>query len=515
MLYRQDRRLKVDCRLAFNSIPACLELIRERDQRMNFQNIVVSVLFAWALVQCLCLLAKRSSKSVGKKFPPGPFPLPVIGNLHLVGGQPHKFLAQLAQKYGPVMNLKLGMINTVVISSSAMAKQALQKQDLAFSTRSIPDSLRALNHHQVSVAWLPVASKWRTLRKIMNSNIFSGTKLDNNQELRVGEAVDLGRAAFRTTLNLLSNTVFSKDLTDPYSDSAKEFKELVWNIMEEAGKPNLVDYFPFLEKFDPQGSRRRMTGYFTEVLNLFKDFVDERLEERKVMGSKNVDVLDSLLNISQERPEEIDTTHILHLCLDLFVAGTDSSSTLLEWAMAELFKNPNTMKKAQAELADVIGKGKPIQEDDVIQLPYLQCIVKETCRMHPPVSLIPRKVEQDVNLCGYTILKDSQILINVWAIGRDSNIWERPLTFNPERFWNLEMDIRGLDFELIPFGAGRRICPGLPMAMRIVPVMLGSLLNSFQWKLDGNLAPQDLDMEEKFGITLAKACPLRAIPIPF
>nr|GLL39072.1 geraniol 8-hydroxylase-like [Ipomoea trifida] len=406
---------------------------------MNFQNIVVSVLFAWTLVQCLCLLAKRSSKSVGKKFPPGPFPLPVIGNLHLVGGQPHKFLARLAQKYGPVMNLKLGMINTVVISSSAMAKQALQKQDLAFSTRSIPDSLRALNHHQVSVAWLPVASKWRTLRKIMNSNIFSATKLDNNQQLRVGEAVDLGRAAFRTTLNLLSNTVFSKDLTDPYSDSAKEFKELVWNIMEEAGKPNLVDYFPFLEKFDPQGSRRRMTGYFTKVLNLFKDLVDQRLEERKVMGSKNVDVLDSLLNISQERPEEIDTTHILHLCL----------------------------------------------------------------------------VEQDVNLCGYTILKDSQILINVWAIGRDSSIWERPLTFNPERFWNLEMDIRGLDFELIPFGAGRRICPGLPMAMRIVPVMLGSLLNSFQWKLDGNLAPHDLDMEEKFGITLAKACPLRAIPIPF
>nr|GMD53941.1 geraniol 8-hydroxylase-like [Ipomoea batatas] len=341
---------------------------------MDFQSIVVAVLFAWTLVQGLCLL--------GKKLPPGPFPWPVIGNLHLLGNQPHKSLARLAGKYGPVMNLKLGMINTVVISSSAMAKQALQKQDFTFSTRACPDVVRACNHNQVSVVWLPVASKWRVLRKAMNSNIFSGVKLDNNQHLRArkiqeliiycqnkshaGEAVDIGRAAFRTTLNLLSNTIFSKDLTDPFSDSAKEFKELVWNIMEEAGKPNLVDYFPFLEQFDPQGSRRRMTGYFTKVLELFEDLIDERLEERKVMGSKNVDVLDSLLNISQERPEEIDRKYILHVCLnpiesykyyqDMFAAGTDTSSNTLEWIMAELLNNPNAMAKAQAELADVIGK---------------------------------------------------------------------------------------------------------------------------------------------------------------
>ncbi|XP_019195214.1 PREDICTED: geraniol 8-hydroxylase-like [Ipomoea nil] len=500
---------------------------------MDFQSIVVAALLAWTLVQALCSLAK-SSKSVGKKFPPGPVPLPVIGNLHLLGGKPHKSLAQLAQKYGPVMKLKLGMKSTVVISSSAMAKQALQKQDLAFSThRSIPDAVRGTNHFQFSVVWLPVASSWRALRKIMNSNIFSGNKLDTNQQLRarkiqeliiycqnksqVGEAVDLGRAAFRTTLNLLSNTVFSKDLTDPFSDSAKQFKELVWNIMEEAGKPNLVDYFPFLEKFDPQGSRRRMTAHFTKALELFKDLVDQRLEERKVMmGCRNVDVLDSLLNISQERPEEIDTTHILHVCLDLFAAGTDTSSSTLEWAMAELLRNPKTMEKVQAELEDVIGRGKPIHEADVNRLPYLQCILKETFRMHPPVPfLIPRKVEQDVNLGGHTISKDSQILVNVWAVGHDSSIWENPLIFNPERFWNLKIDVRGQDFELIPFGADRRICPGLPMAMKMVPVMLGSLLNSFQWKLECDIAPKDLDMEEKFGITLAKAHPLRAIPIPF
>nr|GLL39067.1 geraniol 8-hydroxylase-like isoform X1 [Ipomoea trifida] len=332
---------------------------------MDFQSIAVAVLLAWTLVQGLCLLAKRS-KSVGKRLPPGPVPLPVIGNLHLLGENPHQSLAQLAQKYGPVMNLKLGMINTVVISSSAMAKQALQKQDLAFSThRAIPDALRANNHYQFSVVFLPVASKWRALRKIMNSNIFSGSRLEANQQLRakkiqeliiycrkrseVGEAVDIGRAAFRTTLNLLSNTILSKDLTHPYLDSGKDFKDLVWNMMVEVGKPNLADYFPFLEKFDPHGIRRRMTCHFNKALHLFQDLIDERLEERKMKGNKNEDALDSLLNVSQERPEEIDTTHIQHMFLNL-----------------------EAMAKAQAELADVIGKGKPIQEADVTRLPYLQ-----------------------------------------------------------------------------------------------------------------------------------------------
>ncbi|XP_031117154.1 geraniol 8-hydroxylase-like [Ipomoea triloba] len=496
---------------------------------MDFLSIVVAVLFAWTLVQGLCLLAKRSSsKSVGKKLPPGPFHWPVIGNLHLLGTQPHKSLSQLAQKYGPIMNLKLGLINTVIISSSAMAREALQKQDLAFSTRLVIDVVRAQNHSQFSVVWLPVASKWRTLRKIMNSNIFSGYKLDAGQQLRArkiqelitycqnysqaGEAVDIGRAAFRTTMNLLSNTIFSKDLCDPCS----EFKDLVRNIMEEAETPNMVDYFPFLRKFDPQRLRRRMSGHFSKVLHIFRGLIDERLEERKVMsGNRNVDILDTLLNISQQTPDEIDNTLIQHNCLDLFIAGTDTTTSTIEWAMVKLLKNPETIAKAQAELADVIDKGKLLNEADVSRLPYLQCIVKETLRLHPPAPLLlPCRVDQDVVLCGYTILKDSLVLFNVWAIWCDPNIWENPLMFKPERFWNSEIDVRGRDFELIPFGAGRRICPAMPLALRVIPVMLGSLLNSFQWKIDGDIEPKDLDMEEKFGTTSGKAHPLRAIPIP-
>ncbi|KAM7510310.1 hypothetical protein LguiB_009185 [Lonicera macranthoides] len=465
-----------------------------------------------------------------KKLPPGPTPFPIIGNLLKVGDLPHKSLADLAKIYGPIMSLKLGTTTTVVISSSTTAKEILQTQDLAFSSRSIPNALHALDTAKYSVVFLPVSTRWRSLRKILNCHIFSVSRLDANQHLRrkkveeliiycqksseLGDPVDIGQAGFRTSLNLLSNTIFSLDLTDPFKDSAKEFKELVWNIMAEAGKPNLVDYFPLLKRIDPQGIRRRMAVHLRKILHLFDEMIEKRLELRKLCETfESNDVMDICLNIAHENQDEIDRTHMERMFLDLFAAGTDTTSSTLEWAMAELLRNPETMVKAKAELSQVIGKGKILQEVDVTSLPYLDYIVKETLRMHPLAPfLIPRKVETDVEACGCIVPKGAQVLVNAWAIGRDPTRWEDPLSFKPERFLGSKIDVKGQDFELIPFGAGRRICPGLPLAIRIVPVMLGSMINLFDWKLDGGIEPKNLDMTEKFGLTLQKAQPLRAIP---
>lgn len=491
---------------------------------MDYYTFVLGSIFALIFLYILAKICNR-------KLPPGPKPWPIIGNLHLLGQKPHISLANLAKIYGPIMSLKLGQISTIVISSSTMAKQVLKNQDQAFSTRFIPNALQAYNHSKFSVAWLPVCPQWRTLRRILNTNLLSSNRFDVNQHLRSqkvkellaycakccqeGEVVDIGQVAFKTNLNLLSNTLFSKDLADPFSDSKVELKDVIWGILAEVGKPNLVDFFPLLEKIDPQGIRRRTTFHFDKLMKLFDGLINERLEEKSRFCSAKSDVLENFLNISEENPEEINHDHIKSMFLDLFAAGTDTTTSTLEWAMAEIIKQPEIMKKAQAELAEVIGKGKIVEEADVSQLRYLQCIIKETLRIHPPVPfLVPRKVEQDVELCDYIIQKGSQVLVNVWAIGRDSTSWEDPLVFKPERFWSSNVDLRGQNFELIPFGAGRRICPGLPLALRMVPVMLGSLINSFNWKLEAGIAPKDLDMEEKFGISLAKAHPLRAIPSP-
>ncbi|MCE0481879.1 hypothetical protein HAX54_040057 [Datura stramonium] len=295
--------------------------------------IVGGLLVAWILVQCIRWLA--ISNRCNKKLPPGPNPLPLIGNLHnILGGQPHQSLAKLAEKYGPIISLRLGQITTVVISSSAVAKQVIQKQDLAFSSRTIPDAIYALDHYQFSVVWLPVTNRWRSLRKILNSYIFSGSRLDANQHLRsrkmqdfiaychrcsqTGEAVNIGQAAFETSMNLLSNTIFSKDVVDPYANTGKVFKDVVWKIMEEAGKPNLADYFPLLKRIDPQGIRRRVGKNFGKLLEQIEGLIDERLEQRRRLATScSTDVLDVLLNTSNEDPQAIDRNHIQRLCLVL------------------------------------------------------------------------------------------------------------------------------------------------------------------------------------------------------
>ncbi|KAK2650506.1 hypothetical protein Ddye_017995 [Dipteronia dyeriana] len=186
----------------------------------------------------------------------------------------------------------------------------------------------------------------------------------------------------------------------------------------------------------------------------------------------------------------------------------------MEWAMAELLHNPEKLTKAQTELRQVIGKDGLVQEFDIAKLPYLQAIMKETLRLHPPGPfLVPRKSETEVEISSYRVPKSAQILVNVWAMGRDSSVWQNPTSFMPERFLDSEIDVKGRDFELIPFGAGRRICPGLPLAPRIVNLMLASLLYNFDWKLAHDLKPEDMDMTERFSLTLRKSEPLLAIPI--
>ena len=182
--------------------------------------------------------------------------------------------------------------------------------------------------------------------------------------------------------------------------------------------------------------------------------------------------------------------------------------------MAELLQNPETMVKAQRELQEVLGKDGIVEESDISKLPYLQAIVKETFRLHPPAPLlVPHKAETDVEICGCTVPKNSQVLINAWVIGRDPSTWSNPNAFMPERFLGRDIDVKGRDFELIPFCAGRRICLGLILAHRMLHLILASLLHSYAWKLDDGMKPEDMDINEKLGFTLQKAQPLRAIPI--
>ena len=202
---------------------------------------------------------------------------------------------------------------------------------------------------------------------------------------------------------------------------------------------------------------------------------------------------------------------------DIFSAGNETTATTIEWAMAELIRNPEKMKRVQAELAEVVGRERKVEESDVECLPYLRAVVKEVFRLHPAVPfLIPHRADERCEISGFVIPKHTQIIVNVWAIGRDPSIWREPLKFIPERFLEemSSVDYRGQHLELIPFGAGRRMCVGLPLASRMVHLLLASLLHSFEWALPHGMTAHQVDMSERFGLTLVKAVPLEVIPRP-
>ncbi|CAN0908678.1 Geraniol 8-hydroxylase [Linum grandiflorum] len=491
------------------------------------------------IISCLlCLLTTFAILLRDKtpaNLPPGPSRLPIIGNLHNLGDKPHKSLAQLAKIHGPIMSLKLGQVTTIVASSSAVAKQILQKHDRVLSNRHLTQALCASGHHEYGMSLLPAeSSKWKNLRKVCNTYIFATQKLDSNQDLRrkkieeflesvrrnasEGKAVDIGKAVFRASLSAMSMMVISLDLNaDEGSQDVVEFMEATRGIMDEAGKPNLGDFFPLVGVLDLQGIQRRMRSHSMKLLSLFGRIIEERLEKRK--SEKYVtsnDMMDTLLDIANQENHEasMDLDLIKHLFLDLFVAGTDTISSTLEWLMAELLRNPNTFVKARKELDQIIGKDNHLHESDFIRLPFLQAIIKETLRLHPAGPLlIPRKAGSDVQICGFMVPKGAQVIINAWAIGRDPAIWDNPDVFMPERFIESKIDVGGNNFEFIPFGGGRRICPGLPLVMRMLHMIVGSLIHRFDWKLKDGVELMNLDMEDKFGITLEKAEPLIAFPI--
>ncbi|WCJ22121.1 Cytochrome P450 76T24 [Euphorbia peplus] len=490
---------------------------------MEIFMYVPSVVIGLVLISIVSSYFSRKFKNL----PPGPFPYPIVGNLFQLGIKPHHALANLAKVYGPIMSLKLGQMQTVVITSPSLAKQIFQTHDHNFSDRIVPKGMHIHNHHNLSIFFLPFGPIWGNLRNATDSCLVSNHKLDATQHIPAnkvkqllsyvekcshsGTPVEFDQLSFEVLLDILSTLILSLDLADSTCDTVREFKELLKNINDEVTAPALIEFFPILAKFYP---RERLGVYFGRLFDLFDRRFDERLLARKEKSyiSTN-DMLDSLLSMKKLSKTHIDRTAIKHLFMNLFIAGADTTGNPLQWAMIELLLNPETLRKARAEIEQVIGRDNMIKESDVAQLPYLRAIIKETLRLHPAVPLLlPREARENVEIGGYTIPKGSQLMVNVWAIGRDPNVWENPDMFTPERFLGSEMDPRGKHFELIPFGSGRRMCAGMPLAMRMLHLIVGSLIQHFDWKLEDGVTPESIDMNIRIQ-AINKPPLLRVIPV--
>ncbi|KAL5217000.1 hypothetical protein ABZP36_019059 [Zizania latifolia] len=197
-----------------------------------------------------------------------------------------------------------------------------------------------------------------------------------------------------------------------------------------------------------------------------------------------------------------------------FIGGNDSSSVTMHWTMAELMRNPRVLKKVQDEIRAVVGKKERVQHDDMRKLKYLRMVVKETMRLHPPGTLlIPRETIRHTKVGGYDIPAKTKVIVNAWAIGRDPKIWKDPEEFCPDRFEETDIDFNGAHFELIPFGSGCRICPGVAMAVLNMEFILANMLFCFNWELPEGMRKEDIDMEEARGLTIHKKTPLLLLAI--
>ncbi|RCV31434.1 hypothetical protein SETIT_6G176900v2 [Setaria italica] len=482
-----------------------------------------------AVVTLLYYASLRHRSGAARRPPPGPRPLPLIGNLLSLRGNLHHTLARLARAHGPVMRLRLGLSTAVVISSPDAAREAFTRHDRRLAARAVPDTARALGFSARSMIWLPSSDPlWRTLRGIVATHVFSprglaaarGVRERKVRDLvsyirgRAGRDVDVGQAVYGGVLNLVSSALFSDDVVDVGAESAQGLRGLVEELVELVAKPNVSDLLPLLRPLDLQGWRRQATGRFEKVFRVLDGMIDRRLAEASSQDKRG-DFLDILVELMAAG--KIARDNVTTILFDVFAAGSDTMAITVEWAMAELLRNPGAMAKLRAEIEGALGSKEAVEEADAASLPYLQAVVKEAMRMHPvaPLMLPHRVVEDGVEIGGYAVPKGCAVIFNTWAIMRDPASWERPDEFVPERFLGIEskVDFRGKDFEFIPFGSGRRSCPGLPMAERVVPLILASLLHAFEWRLPDGVAAGRLDVSEKFTTANVLAVPLKAVPV--
>ncbi|XP_057466360.1 cytochrome P450 736A117-like [Actinidia eriantha] len=426
------------------------------------------------------------------------------------------------------MMIHLGSSPTVVVSSAAAAREVMKTHDLVFVNRPQFRINRKLLYDLKDVSVAPYGEYWRQLKSIFMLQLLSNKRVQSFRAVREEETALMMKfessSSFPTPLNLsekfteLTNDVacraaFGKKYR--VGERGEKFQKLLRDFVGLLGGFDVGDFIPWLGWVSCVNGRNAEVNRVAKELDEFLDGVVQEHMESGV--EEKEDFVDTMLRIQKDNKLSIsiDRDSIKALLLDVFAGGTDTTATVLEWAMTQLIRNPRVMKKLQDEIRG-IAQGKPnITEDDLEKFHYLKAVLKETLRLHPPVPLpIPREASQDITVMGYHIAAKTIVIINAWAIGRDPASWENPEEFWPERFLNSSIDFKGHDFELIPFGAGRRGCPGISFAMATNEIVLANLVHKFDWKVPNGLKGEDLDMTESTGLTIHRKVPLLVVATP-
>ncbi|KDP25606.1 hypothetical protein JCGZ_20762 [Jatropha curcas] len=510
-----------------------------KEQQHQIESSLFISLSVPILLACLLLWAFKNSKPK-VRLPPGPLGLPIVGYLPFIRHNMHQLFMQLAQKYGPIYKLSIGQKLCVVVSSQTLIREIVRQNDITFANRIPSVAAKTFSYGGNDIAFAPYGPEWRVLRKIFvremqsNANLESFYPLRRNKvrksvkdlfEKKSGKAINFGELIFLTIINMMSGMFWGATLDgeEEISVGAK-FRSATAELVQILGKPNVSDLFPFLARFDIQGVEREMKEASQKIEDIYDYVIDKYVMKKELtQGKEKVEVnkerkdfMHFLLEFKdQETGRSISRQQIKGLLMNSVIGGTDTSSRTVEWTMTELMLHPQMLKKAQQELTKVVGANNLVEESHIQELPYLHAIVKEALRFHPVAPLLlPRCPKDSCNVGGYTIPKGATVFLNAWALHKDPEFWDNPTEFEPARFLDgkgSELDYNGNHLQYLPFGSGRRVCAGLPLAERMVMYVMATFLHMFNWELPNGEKP---DTSEKFGIVHEKATPLMVIPTP-
>ncbi|MED6192224.1 hypothetical protein PIB30_008097 [Stylosanthes scabra] len=459
-----------------------------------------------------------------KKFPPGPPYLPLIGNLHQLKQPFHRTFYRLSQKYGKVFSLWFGSRLVVVVSSQTAAQECFSKNDVVLANRPHFLTGTYLGYNNTTVSLSPYGDHWRNLRRIITLEVLSNHRITSFLEIRRDEIMRLvqklaqegssgfkqvelrskfSEMTFNTIMRMISGKRYYGDdcyVTDV--EEARKFRELIKELVALAGANNPGDFIPVLRWFDFDGLESKLKSISKRTDSFLQGLIDEH---RSGKHRNTNTMIDHLLTQQQSHPEYYTDQIIKGLIQVMLLAGTDTSSVTLEWAMSNLLNQPEIIKRARKEIDEQIGEDRLIEEPDISKLNYLQNIVYETLRLHPAAPLlVPHLSSEDCTIERYKVPQNTMVMVNAWAIHRDPKVWgDDSIEFKPERF-----EKEGEANKLLTFGIGRRACPGANLAQRTVNLALGLLIQCFEWE---RTTDEEIDMDEGKGLAVSRKIPLEAM----
>ncbi|GMJ03603.1 cytochrome P450, family 82, subfamily C, polypeptide 4 [Hibiscus trionum] len=509
---------------------------------IQFQEQLLFALLSTIIITIFVATILVKGKKNQQRRPPEPDgALPFLGHLHLLGKDQllHRTFADMADKYGPAFSIRLGVHRALVVSNREVAKECLTTNDKVFLNRPKSLALKHMGYDHNMFGFCPCGPYWRSTRKLVTVELLSSRRLKllehvpdteinsflkelYEQSVKSGgvAVVDLKEIIGDLTTNTIVRMVAGKrhcGAKGSCDEESRRFQTALSNFLYLVGVFFVSDAVPFLGWLDVVmgniGKIKRTTKELDFALGSWLNEHRERRHDEDIEGEK--DFIDVMLSIMDERnvpSQEADVT-IKATCLNLILGGGQTTVVTLTWAISLLLNNRHVLNKARDELDIHVGKQRQVEESDITNLVYLQAIIKETMRLYPAAPLVSRQAMEDCTIAGFHVPSGTQLFVNLCKLQRDPNVWNKPSDFMPERFLSdhANIDVRGQHFELIPFGSGRRICPGITFALRVLHLALARLLHGFEW---GTIGDKAIDMSESPGMTNHRATPLEVTLSP-